>query len=129
LEIQEKIPPTPGEHEELARDEIDVNVGNFHMFKISGWSRFSHLAGGAWASGSPLGQLGFSQLQAAGTAVKIQAMRIGLPTTHQSPSPQRGEVYFRGSPSLGQVRSLVDYSLQNSSTTRKGKKRKKPLYM
>jgi len=92
-------------------------------------SRFSHLAGGAWASGSPLGQLGFSQLQAAGTAVKIQAMRIGLPTTHQPPSPQRGEVYFRGSPSLGQVRSLVDYSLQNSSTTRKGKKRKKPLYM
>jgi len=56
-----KIPPPPGEHEELARDEIagmvghdiqkpgfvlgiaqgsdslDVNVGNFHMFKISGW--------------------------------------------------------------------------------------------
>jgi len=36
LGIQEKIPPTPREHEELA-DEIDVNAGNFHMFKISGW--------------------------------------------------------------------------------------------
>ena len=89
-------------------------------------SRFSHLAGGAWASGSPLGQLGFSQLQAAGTAVKIQAMRIGLPTTHQPPSPQRGEVYFRGSPSLGQVRSLVDYSLHIAPPRGKGRRGKSP---
>ena len=89
-------------------------------------SRFSHLAGGAWASGSPLGQLGFSQLQAAGTAVKIQAMRIGLPTTHQPPSPQRGEVYFLGSPSLGQVRSLVDYSLQIAPPRGKGRRGKSP---
>ena len=59
-------------------------------------------------------------------AVKIQAMRIALRTTHQSSSPQWGEVYVRlRRVVLVRVRSLVDYSLQSSSTKRKGKKREK----
>ena len=53
-------------------------------------------------------------------------MRIALPTTHQPPSPQRGEVYFLGSPSLGQVRSLVDYSLHIAPPRGKGRRGKSP---
>ena len=65
------------------------------------------------------------------SAVKIQTTRSTLPTTHPLHRLKRVRSTFAsGSPSLGRVRSLVDYSLQNSSTKRKGQKRgKKPLYL
>ena len=60
------------------------------------------------------------------SAVKIQTTRSTLPTTHPLHRLKRVRSTFAsGSPSLGRVRSLVDYSLQNSSTKRKGKKREK----
>ena len=57
--------------------------------------------------------------------VKIQAIRSALPTTH--PSHRLNGVWFTfasGSPFLGRVRSMVDYSLQNRST--KGRREKSP---
>ena len=60
------------------------------------------------------------------SAVKIQTTRSTLPTTHPLHRLKRVRSTFAsGSPSLGRVRSLVDYSLQNSSTKREGKKREK----
>jgi hypothetical protein len=64
------------------------------------------------------------------SAVKIEATRNALPTTHPLHCLKRVRSTFAsGSPSLGRVRSLVDYSLQNSSTNRKGKEEKAPLHI
>jgi len=115
-----------------ASDSLDVNFGNFHMCQnLLIDSHVSHLACGLRPAGTARAARDsvVRKVQAL-PAVKIQVMRIALRTTHQSSSPQWGEVYVRLRRVVRRLGAITGgYSRKIFPPSRKRKKGKNALYI